>query len=77
MIGAVEKYLLRRIREQGAIHLTLIDPEKVTAAFASRLAKQVEKCKTTAIMVGGSTSTSTAHLDSVVKAIKRTIDIPI
>jgi len=77
MVGPVEKYLLKSIKEQGAIHLTLIDPEKVTAASASRLVKKVEECKTTAIMVGGSTSTSTAHLDSVVKAIKRTTKMPI
>ncbi len=77
MVGPVEEYLLARIREEGAIHLTLIDPEKVTASSASRLAKKAEECKTTAIMVGGSTSTSTTHLDSVVKTIKRTAKIPI
>lgn len=77
MIGSVEDYLLKRIREEGAIHLTLIDPEKVTASSASCLAKKVEAYNTTAIMVGGSTSISTTHLDSVVKAIKRTVKIPV
>ncbi|MCW4055888.1 MAG: geranylgeranylglyceryl/heptaprenylglyceryl phosphate synthase [Candidatus Bathyarchaeota archaeon] len=77
MIGAVERYILKRIKEEGAIHLTLIDPEKATAPYASRVAKKAEKCKTTAIMVGGSTSTSTSHLNSVVKAIKHAVGIPI
>jgi len=77
MVGPVEKYLLKSIHEEGAIHLTLIDPEKVTCASASQIAKIAEEFRTTAIMVGGSTSTSTAHLDSVVKAIKRTVKIPI
>lgn len=77
MAGYVEKYLLEHIREEGAIHLTLIDPEKVTAAAASRLAKKVEACKTTALMVGGSTSTSTKHLDNVIKSMKSTTDIPV
>jgi len=77
MVGPVENYLLKRIQEEGAIHLTLIDPEKVTISSASQLAKRVEVCKTTAIMVGGSTSTSTTHLNSIIKAIKRTVKIPI
>jgi phosphoglycerol geranylgeranyltransferase len=77
MVGPVERRLLRCIKEEGAAHLTLIDPEEVTAASASRVAKKVERCKTTAIMVGGSTSTSTSHLDTVVKAIKRAVKIPV
>ena len=77
MIGAVERHILRCIKEEGAIHLTLIDPEEVTAPNASRMAKKAERCKTTAIMVGGSTSTSTSHLDRVVKAIKHAVGIPI
>ncbi len=77
MVGPVEKYLLKRIREEGTIHLTLIDPEKADTSSASRLAKRAEGYKTTAIMVGGSTTTSTTHLDSIVKAIKQTAKIPV
>jgi phosphoglycerol geranylgeranyltransferase len=77
MIGQVEKHLLDRIRKNGAIHITLIDPEKVTSASASRVAKEAESCETAAIMVGGSTSISVSHLDRVVKAVKRTVEIPV
>jgi len=77
MVGSVEKRFLKRIREEGAAHLTLVDPEKVTGALASRLAKKAELYKTAAIMVGGSTSTSTTHLDSIIKAIKHTVKIPV
>jgi len=77
MVGTVEKYLLKRIREDGAIHLTLIDPEKITASSASCLANKVEAYKTTAIMVGGSTSISTTRLNSIIKAIKRKVRIPV
>jgi phosphoglycerol geranylgeranyltransferase len=77
MIGQVEKHLLDLIRKNGAIHITLIDPEKVTSASASRLAKEAESCETAAIMVGGSTFISVSHLDKVVKAVKRTVDIPV
>jgi phosphoglycerol geranylgeranyltransferase len=77
MTGSVEQYLLTRIRDEGAIHLTLIDPEKATVATASRLAKSAESYRTTAIMVGGSTLASTVHLDSLIKAIKRKTRIPV
>ncbi|UCD96018.1 MAG: geranylgeranylglyceryl/heptaprenylglyceryl phosphate synthase [Candidatus Bathyarchaeota archaeon] len=77
MVGPIEDYLLDSIRRKGAIHLTLIDPEKVTASSSSKLAEVAESYNTTAIMVGGSTSTLTNHLDKVIKAIKRTVEIPI
>jgi phosphoglycerol geranylgeranyltransferase len=77
MVGSVEKYLLEKIEKEGTIHMTLIDPEKVTPSSASRLAKEAEACGTAAIMVGGSTSFSTSHLDDVVKALKESVKIPI
>jgi len=77
MVGQVELYLLKRIREEGAIHITLIDPEKVTSSSASRVAKRAFTNGTSAVMVGGSTLTSTTHLDNVVKAVKRTVEVPV
>jgi phosphoglycerol geranylgeranyltransferase len=77
MAGRVEEYLLDHIRKAGAIHLTLIDPEKVTPSSASHIACEAEKCNTAAVMVGGSTSTSSSHLDSVTKAIKRAVQMPV
>jgi len=77
MVGRVEKYLLDKIEEDGAVHITLVDPEKVTPPSASRIVREVESCQTAAIMVGGSTFVSTSHLDRVVKAIKKTVNIPV
>jgi len=77
MVGRVEKYLLDRVKTEGAIHMTLIDPEKVTAAQASRIADKAKLSGTSAVMVGGSTFVSTTHLDSVVKAIKRSTKTPV
>jgi len=77
MMGRVEKYLLEKIESEGTIHITLIDPEKVTSASASRIASKMRSSGTSAIMVGGSTFVSTAHLNSVVKAVKRTVKIPV
>ncbi|MGQ9529960.1 MAG: geranylgeranylglyceryl/heptaprenylglyceryl phosphate synthase [Candidatus Bathycorpusculaceae bacterium] len=77
MVGRVEKYLLEKIEAEGAIHITLIDPEKVTPSQASRIVAKATLSGTSAVMVGGSTFVSTTHLDSVVKAVKRTVKIPI
>ena len=76
MPGRVEKYLLERIKAEGSIHITLVDPEKVTPPQASRIAENSKISGTSAIMVGGSTFVSPAHLDAVVKAIRRTVKIP-
>jgi len=77
MVGRVEKYLLEKIEKEGTIHITLIDPEKVTPSFASCIAKDAESCDTAAIMVGGSTSISASHLDKVTKALKDSVKIPV
>jgi len=77
MVGRVEKYLLAEIKSEGSIHVTLIDPEKVTPPQASRVASKAKVSGTSAIMIGGSTFVSGAHLDDVVKAVKHTVKIPV
>jgi phosphoglycerol geranylgeranyltransferase len=76
MLGPVEKYLLERIKTDGTIHITLVDPEKISPLEASRIAENSANSGTAAIMIGGSTFVSQAHLDDVVKAIKSTVEIP-
>ena len=77
MIGAVEKYLLDKISSDGSIHITLIDPEKVTPSQASAIARKAWASGTSAIMIGGSTFISTKYLDDVVRAVKRAVDVPV
>mgnify|MGYP001113662668 CR=1 FL=1 len=77
MVGRVEKYLLEKIEDEDAVHITLIDPEKVTPPQASRIAGKAKLSGTSAIMIGGSTFVSGVHLDNVVKAVKRIVKIPI
>jgi phosphoglycerol geranylgeranyltransferase len=77
MTDGVEEYLKDKILEDGSIHITLIDPEKVTPQSASTIARDAESCGTVAIMIGGSTFVLTNHLDNVVKAVKGTVKIPI
>jgi len=77
MVGRVEKYLLEKIKTEGSIHITLVDPEKITPPQASRVAENSKVSGTSAMMIGGSTFVSQAHLDGVVKAIRRAVKIPI
>ena len=76
MPGPIERYLLDKIRTDGSIHMTLIDPEKVTPDGAAMVAESSTKSGTTAIMIGGSTVASQKQLDDVVKAIKAVVKIP-
>jgi phosphoglycerol geranylgeranyltransferase len=76
MVGRVEKYLLEKIKADGSIHITLVDPEEITSPQASRVAENSRMSGTSAMMVGGSTFVSQAHLDAVVRAIKRSVKIP-
>jgi phosphoglycerol geranylgeranyltransferase len=70
MVGRVERYLLQRIKAEGSIHITLIDPEKVLSAQAAQIAENSKASGTSAIMIGGSTFVSQTHLDEVVQAVK-------
>jgi phosphoglycerol geranylgeranyltransferase len=76
MLGQVEKYLLEKIAKEKSIHITLIDPEKITPEEALAVAKNSKNSGTAAIMIGGSTFVSQEHLDSVVQAIKGAVDLP-
>ncbi len=77
MTGPVEKHLLDKIKAEGAIHVTLLDPERVYPQTAFDNAQEASQGGTSAIMVGGSTVRSTPHLDRVVKKIKEATQIPV
>jgi len=76
MVGRIEKYLLEKIQTDGSIHITLIDPEKVTSEKAAKIAVASRDSGTAAIMIGGSTFVSQTHLDEVLQAIKQAVQIP-
>jgi len=77
MPGRVEQYLIENIKKQGAIHLTLLDPEKVTRSNAGSMARAIDRSGSSAIMVGGSTSVSVYHVDEVISAIKKRTKLPV
>lgn len=73
----VEAYLLKKIRCEGSIHLSLIDPDRIQPSKATQVAKALESAGTAAIMVGGSTVVSVTHLDEVVKDLKEVTEVPV
>ncbi len=77
VIGRVEKYLRKKILDEGAVHLTLIDPEKTSPENAKKICVEAEKAGTGAIMVGGSTLGSTSHTEIVAEQVKKSINIPL
>jgi len=68
--------LLDKIKAEGTIHLTLIDPEKVTTHQALKIVENSRSSGTSAIMIGGSTFVSQSHLDEIIKTIKDTVKLP-
>ena len=76
-IGPVERYLKEKIAKEGAIHLTLIDPEKTDPKTSAKISAEAEKAGTNAILLGGSTIISTGQVDSAAKEIKKSTKIPL
>jgi len=73
----VEQYILNKIKEEGCIHMTLLDPDKSEGYDCIRIVKEAEEAGTAAIMVGGSTIASNSELDDFVKKIKKEVKIPV
>jgi phosphoglycerol geranylgeranyltransferase len=75
--GKIAEKLHSLIKEKGAIHMTLLDPQKTSPEVCAAIAREAYKGGTSAIMVGGSTLASNSNLDRAVAEIKKQIDIPV
>ncbi len=73
----VYDYLLEKISKKGAIHLSLIDPERIRLEEVSKVARAIEEGGSSAIMVGGSIGIMQCYLDDVVKEVKSSVSIPV
>ena len=73
----VEQYIQERIKNEGCIHMTLLDPEKKSGYDCASIAKAAESGGTTAIMVGGSTVASGVEMEDAVKRIKAVVKLPV
>jgi len=75
--GRVRRYILDAIKRRGALHMTLIDPDKTGPEEAARIGEAAYSAGTSAIMVGGSIGVSESMTDAIVLEIKRRVDIPV
>lgn len=71
----VETYLKESLKDHK-LHLTLLDPEEQTPEKAVEIVKEAISGGTDGIMLGGSTTDSTAT-DATAKAIKENVDVPV
>ena len=77
--GKVEAYLHEKLKSDGVVHLTLVDPEDlmIEPENLKDVVKNAEKAGTDAFMVGG--SLGIAHSDSfrIIKTIKENTTLPV
>ncbi len=76
-IGRVEQRLVRAVKDHGAAHLTLIDPDTQSPEQAARIAEAAVRGGTDAIMVGGSVGAAGVLLHETVEQIKEVTDLPV
>lgn len=69
-------YIRSKLRLEK-LHMTLIDPEKLTSDDCADVAYLAYRAGTDAVMVGGSTGINVENLDKSVLAMKNLVPIPI
>lgn len=74
---SVEERLNLIVEKEGAVHLTLLDPDSQSPEAAGKIAKEAYLGGTDAIMVGGSTGATGTTVEHTVQAIKITCDLPV
>jgi len=73
----VEERLNQIVEKEGAVHLTLIDPDSQLPGEAGKIAREASLGGTDAIMVGGSMGATGATVEQTVQAIKSACDLPV
>lgn len=76
-MGRVYDYIMRRLQERGALHFTLIDPEKAVGRTPGDIAEEAAEGGTSAFMVGGSTIKALEDMDEVIESIKERSHLPV
>ncbi len=75
--GKVENYINDKIEKEGALLLTLMDPDKIAQEKCGNAAKVFEESGADVILVGGTIGVQGGVLDEAVKAIKENVSIPV
>ena len=75
----IRNYLLKKISEDGAVHLSLIDPEEVNNNYEmlKKIVELINRSESSGIMVGGSTIYDRNVIDDVIRNIKSHTSLPV
>ena len=76
-IGKVESYLYEKIEKEGALHLTLLDPEYDDERFVKDIVTSADSAGTDAFLVGGSLGVGQMSAEKVMKIIKENTSKPL
>lgn len=74
-MGRVLEYLTEKLR-RGALHMTLIDPDKRGGQSAAKVARAAVALGSDAIMLGGSTGISPEKMSATARAVKAAVSVP-
>lgn len=75
--GRVLQYLWEKVREEGAVHLTLLDPDKAgDLSTIEKLCHLIRDAGSDAVLIGGSTGVVEHLVDEVVKVVKEVTGLP-
>ncbi len=74
--GRVEQHIARRLA-RGAVHFTLIDPDKSPGEKAAGIARGAVDLGSDAILLGGSTGISRDGMGAAARAIRGAVDVPV
>ncbi len=70
------QYLLDKMSEE-TLHVSLLDPDKQSAADAGAIARHMRDAGSDAVFIGGSTGVTTKNLEATAKEIKKMSGLPI
>ncbi|HDM24203.1 geranylgeranylglyceryl/heptaprenylglyceryl phosphate synthase [archaeon] len=76
-MGKVLNYLIEKLRDDGALHFSLIDPVDVVESSIEKIATAIEDSGSDAIMVGGSTLSMQKWLDTLILGLKKCTTLPV
>lgn len=73
------KYIQERLKKDGALHATLIDPDELqqSARTSGKMAAYADKAGTDLIFVGGSTCFDQIFINKTIEEIKKNTDKPV
>ena len=75
-MAGLNEFFFDKIKK-GTMHMSLLDPEGMTAETAANIATRVKNAGTDAFMIGGSTGVTSDNLEMITLAVKEATGLPV